>query len=312
MSFFDKTTYSLDDIHDLISNEIEENIHLDYKASGALLKQDNKKNEITKDISSFANSDGGIIVYGLLESDHKPKEITYIDGREITKEWLENVIQSIQPKIENLQIIPIRFGDIAKSIYVVKIPRSEKAPHMAKDNKYYKRYNFKSVPMEDYEVRDLYHRMTTPKLQIEGCSFGISEKNTTRTIYNLRASIRNEGQNVCELYKLNFYLNNTIANFIDITYPINNGNYTIINENRLKLSILSLEPIYPDELLDMGDIKISVPTHIASLFEQKLIVDMILFYNHGQTRLAYIPMKKKFTSNPMEIEQFVCKNKISW
>ena len=43
MSFFDKTTYSLDDIHDLISNEIEENIHLDYKASGALLKQDNKK-----------------------------------------------------------------------------------------------------------------------------------------------------------------------------------------------------------------------------------------------------------------------------
>ena len=44
----------------LDGNEIEENLHLDYKSAGALSKIDRKKDEITKDVSALANSDGGI------------------------------------------------------------------------------------------------------------------------------------------------------------------------------------------------------------------------------------------------------------
>jgi len=36
--------------------------------------------------------------------------------------------------------------------------RPERAPHQAYDHRYYKRYNFQSIPMEDYEVRDLMRR----------------------------------------------------------------------------------------------------------------------------------------------------------
>lgn len=76
MDLYNKEEYSFDDIEKLISNEVEENIHLDYKAAGALDKKDDKKrNEITKDISAFANSDGGIIVYGVSEEDHRPEPI---------------------------------------------------------------------------------------------------------------------------------------------------------------------------------------------------------------------------------------------
>jgi hypothetical protein len=36
---------------------------------------------------------------------------------------------------------------------------------MAADNRYYKRYNFQSIPMEDYEVRDLARRAEAPDLR---------------------------------------------------------------------------------------------------------------------------------------------------
>jgi hypothetical protein len=41
------------------------------------------------------------------------------------------------------------------------------APHQAPDRKYYKRQNFQSVPMEDYEIRDVLRRATTPVLHVE-------------------------------------------------------------------------------------------------------------------------------------------------
>ena len=40
MNFYDKVEYTLEDIYSLIENEVEENIHLDYKGAGALEKCD--------------------------------------------------------------------------------------------------------------------------------------------------------------------------------------------------------------------------------------------------------------------------------
>jgi hypothetical protein len=46
-----------------------------------------------------------------------------------------------------------------KVAYVVQIAQaSSRAPHQANDYRYYKRFNFESTPMEDYEVRDLMRR----------------------------------------------------------------------------------------------------------------------------------------------------------
>lgn len=50
---FNKDNYSVDDIYNLIKNEVEENIHLDYKEARALGKDEPKKAEITKDVSAF-------------------------------------------------------------------------------------------------------------------------------------------------------------------------------------------------------------------------------------------------------------------
>lgn len=194
MDFFNLKEYTMEDIQYLIDFGIEESIHLDYKASGALDKSETKKKEISKDVSAFANSDGGIIIYGVEEQNHKAAGFSYIDGNNITKEWLEQVINStINQKIKGIEIFPIRNnGNIAESIYLVKIPRSYDAPHMCRDKCYYKRYNFESVKMEEYEVRDLFNRHNLSKLLIDECTLNIISSNAKSTIYQFCAKVGKE------------------------------------------------------------------------------------------------------------------------
>src|SRR4030042_6847232 len=155
------TNFTEEELNALISDQIEEDLHLDYKGSDSLLKTDPKKREISKDVSSFANSDGGIIIYGIREFNvaerrHLPERFDPIDRTNISKEWLEQVINSnIQPKISGLIIAPIQLNSsVNHVVYVVKIPQSNTA-HQAADKKYYKRYNFESVAMDDYEIKDI-------------------------------------------------------------------------------------------------------------------------------------------------------------
>ena len=161
---------SLDDIRSLIANRVEENRNLEYKAAGALSDSDGKKREISKDVSAFANSDGGTIVYGLAEYQekercHLPEKIDPVDRKQFTREWLEQVIQgNISPNIEGLEIEVIDAGSDT-AVYVVNVPASTTA-HMAKDQRYYRRHNFSSVPMDDYEVRMVMNRLRTPQLEI--------------------------------------------------------------------------------------------------------------------------------------------------
>lgn len=162
--------WNIQKIDSYINHAIEESIHLDYKSSGALFNKPEKKKEITKDVSAFANSDGGVIIYGVKENTklkHLPEKIDPIDGRAHPKEWLEHIVNSINPRIEGVLIHPIQIATPAlnKIVYVVEIPKSNTI-HQAKDHRYYKRFNFESIPMEDWEVKDVLNRRKEADLDV--------------------------------------------------------------------------------------------------------------------------------------------------
>lgn len=142
-------------VQEYIDNLIEESLTLDYKSSEALAKIDSKKKEITKDVSAMANSAGGVILYGVKEYDeptkrHLPEKIDGINRNEFTKEWIEQVINNIRPRIDGVLIHPVNLDtDPDKVVYVIEIQQSTTA-HQATDFRYYKRFNFESIPMEDY------------------------------------------------------------------------------------------------------------------------------------------------------------------
>jgi Putative DNA-binding domain len=166
--------WNIQKLQSYIDNQVEENLNLDYKAADALQKQpDSKKKDISINVSAMANAAGGVIIYGVKEFDdkakrHLPEKITPINRVDISKEWLEQVINTnIQPKIEGLIITPVTIDETKGTVaYVIEIPQSTTA-HQANDKKYYKRYNFESVAMEDYEIRDIMSRLKHPNVTLE-------------------------------------------------------------------------------------------------------------------------------------------------
>ena len=161
----------LEKVKSFIKNKIEENLNLDYKASGSLQRNDKKTNEISKDVSAFANSDGGTIIYGIKEDQinrHLPDSIDPINRNEISKEWLEQIIQSkVRPRINGIIIHSVTVDENTDDVvYVVEIPKSNTA-HQANDKKYYKRFNFNSEPMYDYEIKDILNRIKSPIIDLE-------------------------------------------------------------------------------------------------------------------------------------------------
>lgn len=155
----------------LIADQIEESFNLEYKSAGAISRETKAKTEITKDVSALANSGGGTIIYGMAEfSDmarkHLPEKIDPADRTNFSKEWLENIIAQIKPRISDLRIHPVQLASGANDVaYVVEVPQGTTA-HQAADFRYYRRYNFEAVPMLDHEVKDVMNRAKQPRIVV--------------------------------------------------------------------------------------------------------------------------------------------------
>jgi hypothetical protein len=198
-----------DDLLKMKRDQTQESLYLEFKRTSSLGVEESKRNEISKDISAFANSEGGDVVYGVSEVGKPPSRFgdidDGIDASVITPEWLEQVINSrIQPRISGVRITPIALKSTrsGKFVYVVNIPVSYDAPHQASDKRYYKRFNFHSVPMEDYEVRDVRNRKVEPIViaEISGRNRSPAELWDARGVVDVRLSIllRNVGRRIAQ------------------------------------------------------------------------------------------------------------------
>lgn len=272
--------WSIEKINELITNKIEESLNLDYKASGSLDKNSEKKKiEITKDISAFANSAGGIIIYGIKEINHFPQEYSFIDGQIYTKEWLEQIINNaINKKIDSLKIHPIRVeGDIEKTIYVVEIPESDQSPHMARDNKYYRRYNFESVPMEEYEVQLLYNKIGKSKLEIVQEVIGaIYDDENPNKITGITISfiIKNTGKNIENNFKLEIKIPS-------IPMLKTYGEDLMKYSNFSKYSASNISPIFQNEEIMIGSLGYNFEEHDLDIINKDLELEITLYYTNG-------------------------------
>lgn len=259
MKLLQKKVFTQDDILEIINSNLEESINIEFKSSGSLSKIPNVKKEISKDVSAFANSDGGIIFYGIQEENHIACSLSFIDGNLYNKEWLENIIiSSIQNRI-SFEIIPVRFNnDFLKTIYVVKIPKSDNAPHINADKKYYRRYNFQSVPMEEYEIRNLYLSQKNSQVFANSVTVKPKQKNENFYEFYIEVQVINEGKYVSDKYKIGCNIVDAVG--ISVNYETNK-NYTFTNDigNGIKISTNDIIPIFPNEIFNALSFNIQIP-----------------------------------------------------
>jgi len=153
------------DINDLITNKIPENKTLEYKEA-LPGNSDADKKECTADITAFANTQGGDLLYGITEERDAngqatgiPKAATGIATTNPDKDILRLttlIRDTTDPRLTTLQFRTLT-GFPSGPVILVRIPDSWNKPHMVTTNKkFYARSTKDKYEMNTSELRDAF------------------------------------------------------------------------------------------------------------------------------------------------------------
>ena len=154
-----------EDIDALVLNAVSESRTLDYKES-LPGNSDGEKYEFLADVSSFANSSGGDILYGVREKRDQgkptgiPESVVGLSGvtPDVAIQRLDSIIRDgIAPRITNVRIIPIH-GFTQGPVLLIRIPKSWLSPHMIikRESRFYSRNNAGKYPLDVAEIRSAF------------------------------------------------------------------------------------------------------------------------------------------------------------
>lgn len=252
---FSKQSFDENYIEGLIRGKIQESLYLDYKRSESLENTEHCKKEISKDVSAFANSDGGKIIYGVIEEGHIPKKIDHGQPVKGKREWLEQVIKSnIQPRILGVRTYQIDLqSNPDRAIFVVEIPRGFTA-HQAKDKRYYRRTEYESSPMFDYEVKQTINRAREPILRLELGEIDPIHILRQSDSYALTLTLKNDGLVSAKSVEIFLFIPNELA-------PASMGAWSKIDDSKITIQHSGLTTFF---------LKFK-PPHFESIHPQKQI-----------------------------------------
>ncbi len=130
----------LEDVKKLQEYAYPEGKDIDYKRKLSLFPEDGDKGndvdkrrlEFLRDISSFANTHGGYLIFGIEEEEKLPTAMPgfVVDDAEKLEQRIEQLLQTgVNPKIQGIRLRWVNVDDNNK-ILLIKIPNSWNPPHM--------------------------------------------------------------------------------------------------------------------------------------------------------------------------------------
>jgi hypothetical protein len=152
------------DIQYLIGSGIREGRTLDYKQELPGEAGDEKR-EFLADVSSFANTSGGDIVFGMREEEGVAAEILGIAGTDLDAAILrmDSIIATgIQPRVRH-RIHLVRTA-LADPVAIIRIEKSSIGPHRVvfrSHDKFYARNSAGKYPLDLTELRDAFLRTSS-------------------------------------------------------------------------------------------------------------------------------------------------------
>jgi hypothetical protein len=138
------------DLLRLVEDEVREDVEIDYK-----IKFESDCQEFVRDVSSFANTKGGYLVYGMDEENELPTRLVALEGFDSGKaigrlnSWAQ---EHIRPR-PTLRFKPVSLGGGGEAL-VVEVPRSWIGPHeVRQEHRFYHRTQHGKAPMDVDQLR---------------------------------------------------------------------------------------------------------------------------------------------------------------
>lgn len=163
----------MDDINEFISSMQEENLNLDFKTinNSNLTNNDDKRN-LAKVLSGFANSNGGLVIWGVEAKKNNQgvdcaTSFKEVDNLNLFMSRLNEFTgMAVSPIVDGVKHRAIETGN-GKGIVITYVPESQSGPHMAKmgEDRYYKRSGDSFYRLEHFDLEDMFGRRPKPKLE---------------------------------------------------------------------------------------------------------------------------------------------------
>lgn len=161
------------DLNFLIANKLSENIEREYKETISIGKPLERK-ELCKDVSAMANSQGGVIIFGLKETKREnmgsvPEALSPIIDHSLKEVAQQVILDGVKPRMEfRFYSTPASEGN---GEYVfIEIHKSLRGLHMVTldgKNRYYIRRDFQCVPMTPFEIEEAYRQYALQNVDAE-------------------------------------------------------------------------------------------------------------------------------------------------
>lgn len=145
------------DLQRLIKDEVSESKSIDYKLELNIKTGDDKK-ELLKDITAFANTSGGHLLYGVDGTGAHPTALPGLafdakaqdDLRQRIENWLRD---SVEPRLLTVQPWFVKLAN-GNCVLVLRVGQSWSSPHMLKDSsKFYGRNSTTNFQLDVQALR---------------------------------------------------------------------------------------------------------------------------------------------------------------
>ncbi len=152
------------DIERFLETKAPEDTTLEFKQA-VYEKSDKGKKEFVKDVTAFANSQGGHLVIGVIEKERCATALNPLKGIDLDAEMqrLQNLCNTrVVPLITGVDIYCIDVDGGA--LLAVKVPKSPTAPHQAKSEKsktFHQRHSNCTSEMDVSQLREAFTKSTT-------------------------------------------------------------------------------------------------------------------------------------------------------
>ena len=149
------------DLAELVTGQVPEDRYLDYKRDGYGLTDSDKK-ELLKNVSAFANVNGGHIVIGIGEKDGVADSLCGINVSNIDNEVsrITQIVRSgLEPSIPGFKVRSIQLSCGSHAV-VMRVPKSWRAPHRVsfqRNNRFWIRHSTVSDEANMDELKALFN-----------------------------------------------------------------------------------------------------------------------------------------------------------